>query len=145
MLGLDSILKYENDNWNKVYTVYNNSTNGLIGYNLINNNFYILESNDNSGFFYKFTGNDITKIMDLNKFKVNGIDGCFAGNTETDLLYSCYLSIDSFGHLFNWNGSKWSKELRIGFGPAYARGFQNTYIAIYEGTGITYIYKGTRK
>lgn len=116
------ILKFNNGIWHVLFSIDNPE---FFGPFKIENE--LIASKEDG--FYKFEGNNFTKIVNTpNYFTI-----FFDGSSETDIL--CFGEI--YGTIprtqFHWNGNKWSKEITYDyFDPMWIRKIQNKYVAVWD-------------
>jgi len=141
-----SIFKFETNSWSKVYSCYNVSrikfTLSFIGEHLFGT---MTQSIGQT--LYSFNGTTFIKVMDINQFTKSQYE-TFGGPNLNDVLMHGWApdNGDTTFDILNWNGNKWSREVKNFYGILYyVKGFGNKYFCVSVSDLTSYVLIGTRK
>jgi hypothetical protein len=142
-----SIFKYNFGNWERIFSTDIDMQTMKFSYNIIENVLYAVQNEGSSWGIYSFNGSMFVKIIDIINELMPMQYAPFGGNAINDMLIDAFLPADETINLFNWNGKKWSREIRrdgLG-GIAYVKGFGDKYFCVQGRYYTTYVFVGRRK
>jgi hypothetical protein len=144
---VDSVFfyKYTNSQWEMVYNRgYSEPHIFFTNYSIIDGTLYSIEQDG----IYKFTGDNFVKFFNIEQsiFGPTEYHSLFAGATENNILIQNSTDSQYYSGFYNWNGKKWSCELKYFHNPFYANICVDGHYFLFTGSYYNaYFYRGKPK